>query len=204
MPPPVVLQSVVGVLESQLALAHTAHAGEIDPAPLRSQELSQALEFSGTAHEAVGAGGALREAVGGVALGELRFGWGRQVGVLVLIADHQIAFRGERSARDHRTVGAVGLVPRGGGWVGGLGTTAQQPQQCFPVLGLAEGIAGEGQASKGREAEGSVGLEPAGGHRPGVKALRGLWGGGCAPGLQLREEQAQGQRPPLPARPTTP
>jgi hypothetical protein len=100
----------------------------------------------------------------------------------------------------------MGLVPSRGWWFGRLGSQAQQAQQSFPVLGLAEGIAGKGQASKGKEAEGSVGREPACGHRPGVKALRGLGGGGCASGLQLREEQGQakGQRPPLPAGPSMP
>ena len=85
----------------------------------------------------------------------------------------------------------MGLVPSRGRWFGRLGSPAQQPQQSFPVLGLAEGIAGKSQASKRKEAEGSVGLEPAGGHHPGVKALRGLWGEGCALGLQLGEEQSQ-------------
>jgi hypothetical protein len=51
-----------------------------------------------------------------------------------------------------------------------------------------------------------VGLEPAGGHRPGIKALRRLSSRPGTPGLQLWEEQGQakGQRPPLPAWPTTP
>ena len=100
----------------------------------------------------------------------------------------------------------MGLVPSRGRWFGRLGSPAQQPQQSFPVLGLAEGIAGDGQPSKRSEADGAMALEPASDPGPGFKALRGLWCRPGAPGLQLGEKQrqAQGQRPPLPARPTTP
>ena len=75
------------------------------------------------AHKAVGAGGAAGEVVGGVGLWEFGFGWGRQVGVvLVLFADHQISLSGKGPASDD---GAVGLVPRGWRRVGRLAALAQ-------------------------------------------------------------------------------
>jgi hypothetical protein len=69
-----VLQGVVGVLEGQLALAHTAHAGEVDTASFWGQQLSQALEFRCTAHVTFWPGGSVWEVVGGVVLWEFRFG----------------------------------------------------------------------------------------------------------------------------------
>ena len=62
----VVLQVVVGVLDRQLALAHPAHAREISPAAFWGQEALELLQFLAAAHEPRGAGGALREVVGGV------------------------------------------------------------------------------------------------------------------------------------------
>lgn len=62
----VVLQVVVGVLDRQLALAHPAHAREISPAAFWGQEALELLQFLAAAHEPLGAGGALREVVGGV------------------------------------------------------------------------------------------------------------------------------------------
>jgi hypothetical protein len=79
-------------VDGQLAFAHPAHSGEVRPAALGGQELGQSLEFIGPAHEAIGACGALWQVVGGVALGEFGFGWGRQVGVVcVFTADELIA-----------------------------------------------------------------------------------------------------------------
>jgi hypothetical protein len=119
----VVLQGVESMLESQLAFAHSAHAREIRLAPLRSQKLRQALEFSGSAYKAVRAGAAVGEVVGGVGFGEFGFGWGWQVRV-VLAADELITANSEGAARNHWAVGAVGLVPRGWRRVGWLAASA--------------------------------------------------------------------------------
>jgi hypothetical protein len=85
------------------------------------------LEDCGSTHEEVGAGGTVCEVVRGVALREFGFGWGRRVGVvLVLIADHQISCSTEDPASDDGAVGPMGLTPRGGRLVGRLTVPAQQ------------------------------------------------------------------------------
>ena len=72
----VVFQMVVGVLACQLALAHAAHAGEVDAASFWSQRFRQALKFILPSHEALSAGGALREVMGRVGVGEFGLrGW---------------------------------------------------------------------------------------------------------------------------------
>lgn len=113
----------------------------------------------------------------------------------MLAADELIAASSEGGACDQWAVGAVGLVPRGWRRVGWLAVSAHQAHQGFPVLCLAEGVAGKGQTPQGKQADGAVGLEPAGGPAPEIKGGRS-WrcsrDGGLS--LQVGKEQGQGER----------
>ncbi len=129
------LQGLVSVLEGQLAFPNPAHVGEVHTAALGGQELCQALEFIGPAHETVG-GGAQAGCVCGGAVGEFGFGWRRQVGVVfVLVGDELITARAEGSSGDQRADLSIGLLPSRRLWFGRLGSPARQAQQRFPVHG---------------------------------------------------------------------